>query len=145
MNWKYIAVDKLKDYGAKKTGAANLADEIRELEYRRRSIRSATGDGTPVQGGGSRREAMLLNAITLQDEMEENLLLTEGWISRVERGLAALNEEERTILSRFYIYPEKGAAERLAMDLGIDVKTVYHRKDNALRRFTLAMCGCMES
>lgn len=145
MNWKYIAVDKLKDYGARKTGVVNLADEIRELEYRRRSIRSATGDGTPVQGGGSRREEMLLNTITLQDEMEENLLLTEGWIARVERGLAVLNAEERTILNRFYIYPEKGAAERLAMDLGIDVKTVYSRKDNALRKFTMAMCGIVES
>lgn len=145
MNWKMIAVEKLKDYGAKKAGVQNLSEEIREVEQRRRSIRSATSDGTAVSGGGSRREDVMLNSIAHQDEMEENLLATEAWVKRVERGLTELSEDERVILNRFYIYPEKGAAERLAMDLGIDVKTVYHRKDKALRKFTLAMCGVVDS
>lgn len=145
LNWRTIAVDKLKDYRAKKIGSENLEDEIQELEYRRRSIRSATGDGTPVKGGGSGREDVLLSSIVLQDEKTEALSATNRWVERVERGLAVLTTEERTILDRFYILPEKGAAERLAMDLGVDVKTVYHRKDRALRKFTIAMCGCVDS
>ena len=145
MNWKIVATEKLKDYGAKKVSMDNLSDEIRELEYRRHAIRSATGDASPVQGGGSRREDMLLNSIVLQEELEENLLSAENWIGRVERGLRVLTEEERIILERFYIHPEKGAAERLSMDLGADIKTIYHRKDRALRKFTIAMCGCSES
>lgn len=145
MNWRTIAVDKLKDYRVKIAGKGNLEDEISELESRRRGIRSATADGNPVRGGGSGREDMMLNSIALQDEKEEVLLMTDRWIERVERGLAELNSEERTILDRFYIHPEKGAAERLAMDLGVDVKTVYFRKDRALRKFTIAMCGCVDS
>jgi len=145
MNWRIVAVDKLKDYGAKKASITNLSEEIRDLKYRRRAIRSATGDASPVQGGGSKREDMLLNTIVLQREMEENLISAEGWLKRVERGLAELTADERTILSRFYIHPEKGAADRLAMDMGVDVKTVYHRKDIALRKFAIAMCGCAES
>lgn len=145
MDWSVIAKDKLKSYAAKKASIDNLSDEIRELEARRKSIRSATADGTAVQGGGSKREDMLLSSIVLQDEMEENLLAVENWVNRVEKGLAVLSQEEKTILDRFYIYPERGAAERLAIDLGIDVKTVYHRKNRALRKFTIAMCGCSES
>ena len=145
MDWTVIAKDKLKCYSAKKASIDNLRDEIKELEYRRRGIRAATGDGTAVQGGGSKREDMLLNSIALQDEMEENLLVVENWVKRVDKGLAVLSEEEKTILDRLYIHPERGAADRLASDLGIDVKTVYHRKDRALRKFTTAMCGCSES
>lgn len=145
MNWKTIAVDKLKDYRAKKAGTENLTEEISELEHRRRSIRSATSVSSPVKGGGSGREDMMLNSIVLQDEKTESLSMTNRWIERVERGLEVLNSEEYTILDRFYIHPEKGAAERLAMDLGIDVKTVYFRKDRALRKFTIAMCGLVES
>lgn len=145
MDWTCVAKDKLKNYSAKKASVSNLSDEIRELEYRRKSIRSATGDGTAVQGGGSKREDMLLTSIVLQDEMKENLLSAENWVKRVERGLAVLTEEEKIILERFYIFPERGAADRLASDLGVDVKTVYHRKDRALRKFTIAMCGCIDS
>ena len=145
MDWKTIAKDKLYNYSAKKTSVANLTDEIRELEYRRRGIRSATSDGTPVAGGTNKREEMLLNTIASQEELKENLRDASRWVKRVERGLAELTEEENTILSRFYINPEKGAAERLAMDLGIDVKTVYWRKDRALRKFTMAMYGCVEN
>ena len=68
-----------------------------------------------------------------QKELEINLQGSQKWIKRVENGLSVLDEEERKILERFYIKPERGAAERLSMDLGIDVKTVYHRKDRALR------------
>ena len=145
MDWKTIAKDKLYNYSAKQASVANLTDEIHELEYRRRGIRSATSDGTPVAGGTNKREEMLLNTIARQEELKENLHSVSRWIKRVERGLAELTEEENTILSRFYIDPEKGAAERLAMDLGIDVKTVYWRKDRALRKFTMAMYGCVEN
>lgn len=145
MNWKHEAVEKLKVYGAKQVGIFNIADEIREASYRSKSIRSSTVDGTPVKGGGSGREEMLLNNMMLQDELKENLQATQRWVKRVERGLAVLSSEERTILERFYISAEKGAAYRLAEELRIDVKTVYHRKDQALQRFTFAMYGRAES
>lgn len=145
MDWTVVAKDKLYNYSAKKTSAVNLADEIRELEYRRRSIRSSSSDGAPMPGGTSKREDMLLNTMVRQEELKENLRTVSRWIKRVDRGLAELTEEEIVILTRFYIHPEKGAAERLALDLGIDVKTVYWRKDRALRKFTTAMCGCVEN
>ena len=145
MDWKAESIQKLKEYSAKKVSVENLSDEIRELQYRRRSIRSATSDGSPVSGSTTKREDMLLNTIVLQKELAENLHFVGRWVKRVEKALNELTEEERIILSRFYIYPEKGAAERLSCDFGIDVKTVYYRKNQAIRRFTLALCGCIEN
>ena len=142
MNWVTVAKDRLCNYSTKKTSMVNLVDEIKELEYRRRSIRSSTSDGSPVAGGTNKREDMLVNTMVTEGEMKENLRIVSRWLRRVERGLAELTDEEKTILERFYIYPEKGAAERLATDLGIDVKTVYARKDRALAKFTIAMFGC---
>lgn len=145
MDWKIEAKEKLKTYSAKKVSVGNLSDEIRELQYHRRSIHSSTSDGTPVSGGTNKREDMLLNTLVLQKELEENLRIVTRWVRRVEKALDELTDEERVILSRFFIYPEKGAAERLACDLGIDPKTVYYRKDRALEKFTYAMYGCLKN
>ena len=145
MNWKSVAIDKLKDYGVKQIGIQNMSEEIQELKVRRRGIRSASADSIAVHGGGSGREDAMLNSIVLQKELEINLQGSQRWIKRVKNGLSILDEEERRILERFYINPERGAAERLSMDLGVDVKTVYHRKDRALRKFTIAMYGVSES
>ena len=103
------------------------------MVYRRRSIRSSTSDGAPVAGGTTKREDMLLNAMVLQKELEENLRIVTRWVKRVEKALNELSDEDRILLNRFYIYPEKGAAERLASDFGVDTKTVYHRKDRKRR------------
>lgn len=143
VDWTAVAKDKLKEYSLKKASISNLTDEIRELQYRRSSIRSAMSDGSPVAGGTNKREDKLLNTIVLQKELEENLRIVTRWVRRVENALSELSEEERIILERFLIHPEKGAAERLAMDLGVDIKTVYHRKDRAVKRFTMALCGCL--
>ena len=143
MDWTVLAKEKLKEYSLKKVSIENLTDEIKELQYRRRSIRSAISDGSPVAGGTNKREDMLLNTIVLQKELEENLRIVTRFVRGVENALDELSEEERTILERFFIHSEKGAAERLAMELGIDVKTVYHRKDRALNRFTKALYGCL--
>lgn len=145
MDWKSEAILKLKEYSAKKVSIDNLTEEIRELQYRRRSIRGSASDGAPVAGGTNKREDMLLNTIVLQKELEENLRIVTRWVRKVEKALDELTDEEKNILSRFYIYAEKGAAERLALDLGIDHKTVYYRKNCALEKFTYAMYGCLKN
>jgi len=41
--------------------------------------------------------------------------------------------------------PAKGNVERLCVELYTEQSTVYRRKDVALRKFTIAMYGCLES
>lgn len=145
MNWKFEAVEKLRQYEAKKQSLKSIPEEIKRLESAMRSIRSASADGTPVSGGGSGREDMLLSNIVHREELERSLEQARKWVALVEAGMEILTQEERLILDRFYIHSEKGAADRLAGDLCLDVKTVYKRKDAALRHFTISLYGGVES
>jgi len=145
MNWKHEAIENLKKYNAKNISVHNLQDEIAELTARKNGIRSATGDATPVKGGGNGREDAMINSMVRLERLQTNLREVKRWITRMERGLSSLNEEEMKLLTRFYITPEKGAADRLASDLLIDIKTVYARRDNALRKFTIAMYGFVDT
>lgn len=145
MNWKFEAVEKLRQYEAKKQSLKSIPEEVKRLESAMRSIRSATADGTPVAGGGSGREDMMLSNIVHREELDRSLEQAQKWVALVEAGLEILSQDERLILERFYIHPEKGAADRLAGDLNLDVKTVYKRKDAALRHFTVSLYGGIES
>lgn len=51
MNWKKEAADKLRNYTARQQALTNIAEELRRLEIRSTSIRSASADGTPVRHG----------------------------------------------------------------------------------------------
>lgn len=144
MNWKFEAMEKLKQYEAKKQSLQSIPQEIARLELAMKSIRSATADGTPVQGGGSGREDMLLSNIVHRQELERSLEQAKKWVKIVEGGLAVLGEDERLILDRFYINPAPGNVDRLCGELGIEQATVYRRREKALHHFTLSLYGCIE-
>ena len=142
---KQEAIEKLKQYGAKRTALEDIPLEIRQLELGMQSIRSADPDSSPVRGSGAKREDVMLNNITYRDELGISYQQTKMWMKRMDKALAAMTAEERLILERFYITPEKKAADRLAGDLRVDIKTVYRRKDEALRKFTMALYGVTET
>lgn len=48
-------------------------------------------------------------------------------------------------MSLLPIIGDRYAVEDLASELIIDTKTVYRRKDSALRKFTIALYGVVES
>lgn len=144
MNWKTEAVEKLRQYKAKKNAIQNIPEELARIESANVSIRSPSFDDAPVSAGGSRREDMLLSNIVMQEELERCLEQARKWVALVDAGLENLTANERLILERFYINPCVGAAEKLAEELAVDIKTVYHRKDVALRRFTISLYGCVE-
>lgn len=144
MNWKFEAIDKLKQYEAKKHALNAIPEEIDRLEAAMQSIRSATSDGTPVKGGGSGREDAYLSNIVRREELGRSLDQAQKWVDFVNAGLSFIAEDERMILDRFYINPAKGNVDRLCMELGCEQATVYRRREQALRSFTLALYGCME-
>lgn len=48
-------------------------------------------------------------------------------------------------MDRFYINPAKGNLDRLCEELFLEKSAAYRRKDAALRKFTIALCGVTES
>lgn len=145
MNWKFEAIEKLKQYKAKKLSLKTIPEEIERLELAMQSIRSATSDGTPVKGGGSGREDMYLSNIVQREELERSRKQAEIWVAFVDAGLELLGEEDRLILDRFYINPARGNVDRLCEELGVEKPTVYRRKDAALRYFTISLYGGTEN
>lgn len=145
MNWKFEAIEKLKQYEAKKQSLRSIPEEIARLESAMQSIRSATADGTPVQGGGSGREDMILSNIVHREELERALEQAQKWVALVDAGLEILSEEEWLILDRFYIHPAKGNVDRLCGELCIEKSQVYSKKDAALRHFTISLYGGTET
>ncbi len=146
MNWKREAADKLKNYEAHKQALECLPKEIRRLESAYTGIRSATTDGTPVSGGGgSTREDSMLTNIVHRDELKRRLKEARLWVAQVDKALAVLDDEERLVLDRFYIHRTKGAVEALCESLNLEKSAVYDRRDKALRHFTLALYGVIET
>ena len=141
MDWKQEAVEKLMEYKLRHRALESIAQEIKRLELEYTAIGSSMRDSAPRSGTGSGREDAMLNNIVRREELGRRLEETRRWMGVVDGGLACLDEEERMILEQFYVYRERGYVERLIDRLGVESKAVYKRKDKALRRFTLAMCG----
>lgn len=144
--WKYKAIDKLKDYMAQKAALQNLPEEISRLESEACSIKSATGDGTSVKGGGSGREDRLLSNIVKREEHKAMLHRAKLAVGMVDRGLGVLTSEERRLLDVMYIVNEKGRVNRMMDELGLaEESSLYKRVNKALQKFTIAMYGATES
>ncbi|MEG2096774.1 MAG: hypothetical protein RRY65_01250 [Pseudoflavonifractor sp.] len=145
MDWKREAIDKLKCYEAKKTSIDRTAEEIRRLEDDTTRIRSAVTDSTPVSGGTSTREDMLVNNIARREELHLARKDAVRWVKLVDGALGVLDEEEKLLLDRFYIHRAQGNIDRLCGELCLEKTRVYERKDAALRHFTLALYGVVET
>ena len=144
MKWKDEAIEKLKRYDAMHTAQQNITREIARLKEEAFAIRRADPSATPVRGSGGRYDEVLMNNIVKRQELAWTLKQVKLWITNTDRGLTALDEEERLVLQRLYLYPQKGAVSRLCEELCMEQSTVYRKRDQALEHFTVAMYGFME-
>lgn len=143
MNWKEEATQKLRQYNAMKLALQNLPEELNRLEQAASSIRSARIDDTPVKGGTNRREDMLLSNMVHREELVNTLSQAKLWVSTTERALGALTPEEKLILYRMYMYPERNALDRLCQELDLEQSSIYRKRDQALNRFVTAYYGIL--
>lgn len=144
MNWKAEAKEKLQRYDAMRLATINIPEELERLEIDAQSIRGAKMDKAAVNTGERRREDAMLNNIIERQELERTLQQAQSWLKTTDRALTALSSEEKMILHRFYIYPKPGNVELLCRDLGVEVSSVYRRRDKALRHFVMAFYGVAE-
>lgn len=145
MNWKEEAIEKLRRYDAMRQAAVNLPEEIARLEDEACGLRGVLPEEAPVMGGGSRREDVLLSNMVHRQELEAALRQAKSWLNTADRALAALTPEEKLVLHRFYIYPERGSVDRLCGELRVEQSSVYRKREKALHKFTVALYGAVES
>ena len=141
--WKTQAMNELEMHEARKASIENITDQLRELESELTSIRSPGADSVSVRGGGGAKDGRYLNNIVARDVLMANLKAARRSVRAVEKALSVLDEEEQELLLRFFIKPEKEAVFDFADKFGIDRKTVYYRRESALKKFTIAMYNGM--
>ena len=145
MKWTTIAEQRLRDYEKRREALVNIPEQINMLEEQFTAIRSATSDATPVQGGSdNRREEMLINNIEKREELKFNLKIAKREVALTEKGLKVLNDEERRIMELFYISKSRNNVERICEELLVSRAEFYRRKDEALRKFTIAVYGIVD-
>lgn len=145
MDWKREATEKLRLFEAKQGSIERAGAELRRLEKEAYAIRGAGMDGSPMRGGGNRREDAMINSIVRREELRRAIEDTSVWVSVVAGALEVLSREERLILDRFYIRRAKGNVDKLCGELHLEKTRVYELRDAALRRFTYALYGVMET
>lgn len=145
MNWKNEAIEKLRRYDIMRQALRNIPEEIERLKMEAAIMRRASTDNLGVCSSGSRQEDAQINNIVRRQELEQTLSQVRQWLSVADRGLMALEEDQRLVLQRLYLYPQKGAVERLCAELGMEQSSVYRKRDQALHRFTAAIYGFLET
>ena len=145
MNWKYEAIDRLKTYELKKNAVQSIPRQIEALELEMTVIRSTFSDSEQVDSSGGRSEDAMLSNIVKREELGRALELAQKSVKLTEAGLRMLDQEEQEVLDRFYIHPVHGAVMDLCDILGLEQASIYRRRNEALRKFTLAIYGCVES
>lgn len=144
MKWKMEAMDKLRKFDAMRMAARNIPDEIARLEIDAKSIRTAHMEPTVKKEIDPGDDAMLDN-LMLRRELSWTLQQVELWLRTVNAALSALTPEEKLVLSRLYINPEKGGVDLLCQELQLEQSSIYRKRDKALYKFTTALYGCAES
>lgn len=139
MNWKQQAIDRLAQYQTARCAENNLHNEVRRLRGALDSPGVSRAD-KPL-GALKSREDWVLGQMVLLEETSHRLSQTRQWLQTTEDALKELTDEERLVLQRLFISPKKGGVEELCRELNAERSSVYRRRDQALRRFTLALYG----
>ncbi|MCI8496851.1 MAG: hypothetical protein HFE85_01205 [Clostridiales bacterium] len=145
LDYRTLAKAKLNGYLKLQTGLRNLEERVREIDALLVSMGPGTFENIRVQGGkGNAEESRRLSLLAEKEQLLSILRFKRSDVARVQRGLAALTPEERTILDRFYINRTDRYLENLMDELGYERRAIYYRHDEALRDFAVAMYGLVE-
>ena len=139
MNWKTEAIDKLRKFDAMRQAIHNIPKEITRLQIDATAIRNARTDSTAVKGSGGRREDALLDNLIYRQELQWTLQQAQLWVRTVSNAFHVLTSEEKLVLTRFFVYPEKGGIPRLCEELDVEQSSIYRKRDAALHKFTIAL------
>ena len=145
MNWQTVAIQRLKNYEAKKLSLETIAEQIKGLEAEFTGLRAATTDGMPVSGTNSnKREEMLVSNIAKREELKRNYRIAKGEVNVTEKALEILTEQEKRILYIFFINRPSGHVQLLCEEMFVEKSKLYLMKDEALKKFTRACYGVVE-
>lgn len=139
MNWREEAISRLRQYESARNAALRLPGEVERIKTVLESPGGARMD-TPA-GSAKSREDWMLDQMVLLGELEGRLEQTRQWLQVTDGALSVLTPEEKLVLHRCFISPQKGSVDRLCQELNAERSSVYRKRDAALGHFTSALYG----
>ena len=144
MNYKQYIIPDLQSLNAWRAALTTIPERIRALEMAYGAIRSAMTDATPVAGGTTVRDEMLVSNIAERDKLKSNLEITRHNVKRLESALELLPRDERIILERFYVNREKNHVQRHMEELHYEKTQIYQLKERGLIDLARILLGVVE-
>ena len=141
VDWKAVVIRRLRQYRPRQDALIAVKEQIQEIDEAMTKIKSASADGSPVQGGGSGREERLIELLVEKDELTQRKKQLIRELNTINACLGKLCEEDLKIIRTFYIKSVPNAAAVLADQLGIDKSTCYRRRDKAIEQMAVYLYG----
>lgn len=127
------AVNVLKDWLTMEERMDDAPERIWLANERMTSIRGFNS-ATPVQGGGNKREEMLVNNIDMKDLAERGLQEAQNYFDCVMPAWASLTDDERYLLRERFV-EEGNGLQRIMKRRNVEKSTAYNLCNSALRKF----------
>ena len=141
MNWKNEAIERLTRYSAMSQAVENIPKEITRLERSIQELRGHRPDQFPGAKTPGPRDDALIGSIIKRQELSDSYENAKIWVDTTDQAMSVLNQEEKTILTKMYVTPEKGVVNQLCLAFGVEQSSIYRKRDQALYRFTMALYG----
>ena len=141
MNWKNEAIERLTRYSAMAQAVENIPKEITRLERSIQELRGCDPAKAPSAKNPGPRDDVLIGNIIKRQELSDSYENARLWVDTTQQALSVLNAEEKTILTKMYVTPERGVVNQLCLALGVEQSSIYRKRDQALYRFTMALYG----
>lgn len=139
MNWKEEAVQRLMDYQVVANSVGCMRKELRRLELEAESLGSTSV--FRMGSGHQSKDDWKMNNLVRRGELADALQQAALWVDVTDHALGCLAQEDQELLSAMYITGQWGNVAQVAREMGIERSTVYRKRDDALRKFTIAMYG----
>ena len=137
-------IPRLRNLEQVRYSIPTMEQRIAVLRSQFGALRSATTDGTPVQGGGNGREDALIGNIAERQQLEKNLQFAREEVAELDAAMAQLSPDERKVLDKFYVRRKRFTADALADELHCDRATVYRIRDRGLVALARCLYGRVE-
>ena len=144
MDYRKSMIDELSKHRQRVCGLKNLKEKIIAAESELRAIKSADPSKVSVRGGGNADADKRIALIVERDNYKRNYAIIKRAVDVLDAGLATLSEQEKKTLELFYMDRPHDHIGAVCEIWQCEQAEAYRKKDEALRKLTIACYGITE-
>lgn len=144
MDYKEQAKDLL---GRKKnlvSAYAAIKTELEFLEQEKYACKTLAVNDKQTEADGDIYEERLINILADMDDCRFRKSIVERELSKIEKGMEALNDYQRDLIEMFYVEKDGCDAEALTERWFKERSSIYRDKNRALEQFTRSIYGVLQ-